>query len=84
MSRAVKQPIGACARRPPHHVQDADACAAAQRLTGQKRLTNVAVVRFKTQGLRFEIACYRNTVLAWRSKMCVSTWRLADSLLRWR
>ena len=38
---------------------------------GQKRLTNIAVVRFKTQGLRFEVACYRNTVVAWRNKMCV-------------
>jgi ribosome maturation protein SDO1 len=36
---------------------------------GQKRLTNIAVVRFKTQGLRFEVACYRNTVVAWRNKM---------------
>lgn len=36
---------------------------------GQKRLTNIAVVRLKTQGMRFEIACYRNTVVAWRNKM---------------
>ncbi|KAI4307190.1 hypothetical protein L6164_030403 [Bauhinia variegata] len=34
---------------------------------GQKRLTNVAVVRLKKRGMRFEIACYPNTVLAWRS-----------------
>ena len=34
---------------------------------GQKRLTNVAVVRLKKHGLRFEIACYPNTVLSWRS-----------------
>ncbi|KAL1369773.1 hypothetical protein HN51_000138 [Arachis hypogaea] len=34
---------------------------------GQKRLTNVAVVRLKKHGMRFEIACYPNTVLAWRS-----------------
>ncbi|CAA2975824.1 ribosome maturation SBDS [Olea europaea subsp. europaea] len=34
---------------------------------GQKRLTNVAVVRLKKQGIRFEIACYKNKVLSWRS-----------------
>lgn len=34
---------------------------------GQKRLTNVAVVRLKKHGMRFEIACYPNTVLSWRS-----------------
>jgi len=33
---------------------------------GQKRLTNVAVVRMKTHGIRFEIACYKNKVLNWR------------------
>lgn len=34
---------------------------------GQKRLTNVAVVRLKRHGIRFEIACYKNKVLSWRS-----------------
>ncbi|PWA86528.1 Ribosome maturation protein SBDS [Artemisia annua] len=34
---------------------------------GQKRLTNVAVVRLKKFGNRFEIACYKNKVLSWRS-----------------
>ncbi|KAJ0972095.1 hypothetical protein J5N97_020054 [Dioscorea zingiberensis] len=34
---------------------------------GQKRLTNVAVVRLKKHGSRFEIACYKNKVLSWRS-----------------
>jgi len=34
---------------------------------GIKKLTNVAVVRYKTHGVRFEIACYKNTVLAYRS-----------------
>lgn len=34
---------------------------------GQKRLTNVAVVRLKKRGIRFEIACYKNKVLSWRS-----------------
>ena len=34
---------------------------------GQKLLTNVAVVRLKRGGKRFEVACYKNKVLAWRS-----------------
>lgn len=34
---------------------------------GQKRLTNIAVVRFKSHGKRFEIACYKNKVLNWRN-----------------
>ncbi|XP_020588768.1 ribosome maturation protein SBDS-like [Phalaenopsis equestris] len=34
---------------------------------GQKRLTNVAIVRLKKHGMRFEIACYKNMVLSWRS-----------------
>jgi ribosome maturation protein SDO1 len=33
----------------------------------QKRLTNVAVVRLKHDGKRFEIACYQNKVLDWRN-----------------
>jgi len=33
----------------------------------QKRLTNVAVVRMKCHGKRFEIACYQNKVLCWRA-----------------
>lgn len=37
--------------------------------TNQKRLTNVAIVRIKKAGKRFEIACYPNKVLAWRDKM---------------
>lgn len=39
---------------------------------GQKRLTNVAVVRLKKHGMRFEIACYKNKVLSWRSGVWVS------------
>ncbi|EEC07186.1 ribosome maturation protein SBDS [Ixodes scapularis] len=35
--------------------------------TNQIRLTNVAVVRMKKGGKRFEIACYKNKVVAWRS-----------------
>mmetsp|Transcript_12936 Transcript_12936/g.23002 ORF Transcript_12936/g.23002 Transcript_12936/m.23002 type:complete len:391 (-) Transcript_12936:258-1430(-) len=34
---------------------------------GQKRLTNIAVVRLKRNGERFEIACYRNKVGDWRT-----------------
>ncbi len=34
--------------------------------TNQKLLTNVAVVRWKRGGRRFEIACYKNKVLSWR------------------
>ncbi|KAL2766148.1 ribosome maturation protein SBDS [Daubentonia madagascariensis] len=35
--------------------------------TNQIRLTNVAVVRMKRAGKRFEIACYKNKVVGWRS-----------------
>ncbi|KAJ4841696.1 hypothetical protein Tsubulata_002109 [Turnera subulata] len=38
-----------------------------QQPVGQKRLTNVAVVRLKKHGMRFEIACFKNKVLSWRS-----------------
>ena len=37
--------------------------------TNQKRLTNVAVVRLKKTGKRFEIACYPNKVTPWRNKI---------------
>ncbi|KAF9600999.1 hypothetical protein IFM89_014984 [Coptis chinensis] len=40
---------------------------------GQKRLTNVAVVRLKKHGLRFEIACFKNKVLSYRSGVVVNT-----------
>eukprot|EP00966_Prymnesium_polylepis_P165213 3819535-Prymnesium_polylepis.1 len=36
---------------------------------GQKRLTNVCVVRLKRNGKKFEVACYKNTVIAWRNKV---------------
>jgi len=36
--------------------------------TNQKLLTNVAVVRMKRCGKRFEVACYKNKVLNWRNK----------------
>jgi len=35
--------------------------------TNQIRLTNVAIVRMKKGGKRFEIACYRNKVMSWRN-----------------
>eukprot|EP00037_Helgoeca_nana_P005827 m.54321 g.54321 ORF g.54321 m.54321 type:complete len:252 (+) comp16762_c0_seq2:115-870(+) len=34
----------------------------------QIRLTNVACVRHKKGGKRFELACYRNKVMSWRQK----------------
>ena len=34
---------------------------------GQVRMTNVAIVRLKKGGKRFEIACYKNKVLNWRN-----------------
>lgn len=34
---------------------------------GQVRLTNVAIVRLKKGGKRFEIACYKNKALNWRN-----------------
>lgn len=37
--------------------------------TNQIRLTNVAVVRIKKAGIRFEIACYKNKVVAWRNQV---------------
>lgn len=36
---------------------------------GQKRLTNIAVVKYKKGGHRFEIACYKNKVGDWRAGM---------------
>eukprot|EP00461_Guttulinopsis_vulgaris_P004713 UN04715 len=35
----------------------------------QVRLTNIAVVRYKVKGLRFEIACFPNKVLDYRKKI---------------
>ncbi|KAF7388189.1 ribosome maturation protein SBDS [Vespula maculifrons] len=37
--------------------------------TNQIRLTNVAIVRMKKTGKRFEIACYKNKVVSWRNKL---------------
>lgn len=33
------------------------------------QLTNVAVVRLKKGGHRFELACYKNKVVSWRNKV---------------
>ena len=38
----------------------------------QVRLTNVAVVRLKLGGERFEIACYKNKGLNWREGKCIN------------
>jgi ribosome maturation protein SDO1 len=35
--------------------------------SNQIRLTNVSIVRLKKGGKRFEIACYKNKVMEWRS-----------------
>ncbi|XP_002736622.1 ribosome maturation protein SBDS-like [Saccoglossus kowalevskii] len=37
--------------------------------TNQIRLTNVAIVRMKKAGKRFEIACYKNKVISWKDKI---------------
>ncbi|KPM09816.1 hypothetical protein NH340_JMT01076 [Sarcoptes scabiei] len=37
--------------------------------TNQQRLTNVAIVRMKKFGKRFEIACYKNKVVSYREKI---------------
>ena len=50
-------------RAPLHHSRT----SASQ--VGQKRLTNICVVRLKRNGKRFEVACYKNTVIAWRNKV---------------
>ncbi|KAI3856339.1 hypothetical protein MKW92_000345 [Papaver armeniacum] len=34
---------------------------------GQKKLTNIAVVRYTKNYKRFEVACFKNKVLSWRS-----------------
>lgn len=36
---------------------------------GQVRLTNVAVVRYKRGGFRFEVAAYPNKVMNWRNRV---------------
>jgi len=52
-------------KRTPSCVASDWRCGAA----GQKRLTNVAVVRYKKKGKRFEVACYKNKIVNWRNGM---------------
>jgi ribosome maturation protein SDO1 len=33
------------------------------------RLTNVSIVRLRKGGKRFEVACYKNKVMEWRSNV---------------
>ena len=59
----------AARRRPPARSLDDRAAphAPTHPHAGQKRLTNIAVVRYKKHGKRFEIACYKNKVVNWRN-----------------
>ncbi len=34
----------------------------------QVRMTNVAVIRLKKGGKKFELACYKNKIMDWRKK----------------
>ncbi|KAL0136987.1 hypothetical protein V8B55DRAFT_1160645 [Mucor lusitanicus] len=49
----------------------------------QIKLTNVSIVRLRKGGKRFELACYKNKVMEWRSNvyckstMCLSTYQRA-------
>lgn len=47
----------------------------------QVKLTNVAVVRLRKGGKRFEIACYRNKVQEYRNKMYLSYYPLCKKNL---
>ncbi len=76
MSRVMAQPIGmfsyichGCMHA--YNAAEVDICNDTNDFvcTGQKRLTNIAVVRFKKMGKRFEIACYKNKILNWRNGM---------------
>jgi ribosome maturation protein SDO1 len=35
---------------------------------GQVKLTNVAIIRLKKGGSKFELACYKNKIINWRNK----------------
>ena len=41
----------------------------------QVRHTNVALVKIKKGGKKFELACFKNKVMAWRSKAYVYIYR---------
>lgn len=52
------------------HIGSAHLARMSKRITqpvNQVRLTNVAMVRMKRHGHRFEIACYKNKVVNWRN-----------------
>jgi ribosome maturation protein SDO1 len=34
----------------------------------QVRMTNVAIIRLKKGGKKFELACYKNKIMNWRNK----------------
>ena len=34
---------------------------------GIKKLTNVAIVKYRVRGNQFELACYKNKVINWRN-----------------
>lgn len=56
-----------CVRHVSFHALPAMALTWLVSYAGQKRLTNIAVVRYKKKGKRFEIACYKNKVVNWRN-----------------
>jgi hypothetical protein len=66
-SRGVFQPVGTYVARFLEYILLTSAFLASG--TGQKRLTNVAIVRLKKGGYRFEIAAYQNKVRDWRNGM---------------
>lgn len=35
---------------------------------GQVKLTNVAIIKLKKGGNKFELACYKNKIINWRNK----------------
>lgn len=59
MPNGLKQPIG----------RDPLLVACRKVVIGQKRLTNIAVVRLRKAGCVFEVACYKNKVSNWRAEM---------------
>uniref|UniRef100_A0A2K5ZBR7 Ribosome maturation protein SBDS n=1 Tax=Mandrillus leucophaeus TaxID=9568 RepID=A0A2K5ZBR7_MANLE len=50
--------------------------------TNQIRLTNVAVVRMKRAGKRFEIACYKNKVVGWTFSPALTREKDLDEVLQ--
>ena len=56
-----------CVHHASSHKMTAMLLSCCANCAGQKRLTNIAVVRYKKKGKRFEIACYKNKVVNWRN-----------------